>query len=257
VPEVSWLTVAPVKGLALQPRAQVQLERHGVTDNRRFHLVDADGRRFAVRDHGVLLQVGADYDSATSRLTLTFPDGAVIEGEITLGVAVVSDFWGRPVAGRVVEGPWGPALSEFVGGAVRVVQSDEPGAGVDRGRGKVSLVSDASLEELARQGSRNGAVDGRRFRMLIGLAGCEPHEEDSWLGREVSVGAAVVRLLGTVGRCAVTTRNPDTGRRDFDALGAIMAYRGRNPLTKELDFGVFGDVVEPGPVQVGDPVVPR
>ena len=56
-------------------------------------------------------------------------------------------------------------------------------------------------------------------------------------------------------RCAMTTRNPDTGERDFDTLAAIRDYRGlRNG--KHLDFGVYADVEEPGPVRLGDPVEP-
>ena len=54
-------------------------------------------------------------------------------------------------------------------------------------------------------------------------------------------------------RCRMTTRNPDTGVRDFDTLRAIKDYRGlRNG--KSIDFGVYADVVQPGVIRVGDPV---
>ena len=96
------------------------------------------------------------------------------------------------------------------------------------------------------------ALDGRRFRMLVHLAGCEPHEEDGWDGRLLSLGEAVVRVGGPVPRCATTTRDPETGERDFDTLRAIKAYRGLRER-KHIDFGVYADVVEPGRVRVGDP----
>ena len=54
--------------------------------------------------------------------------------------------------------------------------------------------------------------------MLVGLAGCRPHEEDEWNGRLLRVGEAVVRVGGPVPRCATTTRDPETGERDFDTL---------------------------------------
>jgi uncharacterized protein YcbX len=177
---------------------------------------------------------------------------------VQLGEPLETDFWGRPVQGRVVEGPWAEALTEFAGRPLRLARSDDPGVGVDRGsaRGPVSLVSDASLAELGRQSGAGRPVDGRRFRMLVGVDGCDPHEEDSWLGLPVRIGEATVRFTGAVGRCVVTTRNPDTGQRDFDTLKAIKAYRGQNPVTGELDMGVFGFVVEPGRVRIGDAVEP-
>jgi len=254
VPSISRISIAPVKGLALDHPQQVMLHRHGVTENRRFYIVDDDGRRYGLLRDGRLWQVAADYDAESERLSIRLPDGSVAEGEVALDGELTTDFYGRPVLGRVVEGAWSEALTKLVGRPLRLIQSVEPGAAVDRGRGGVSLASDASLAELARQVDEE--VDGRRFRMLFSVDGCEPHEEDRWLGREVRIGPARVRMLGAVGRCAITTQNPATGVRDIDTLAAIKAYRGQNPKTKELDFGIFGEVVEPGLVRVGDPVEP-
>jgi hypothetical protein len=132
------------------------------------------------------------------------------------------------------------------------VKADVPGAGVDVE--PVTLVSEESVAELARQAGRD-TVDGRRFRMLVDLAGCLPHEEDSWAGRRVRIGAALLEVGGPVARCATTTRDPATGDRDFDTLRAIEAYRGRRE-GHDIDFGVYARVVEPGRVRVGDAVEP-
>jgi uncharacterized protein len=255
VATVSWISIAPVKGLGLVHPREVMLEEHGVTANRRFYIVDDDGRRYGLLRDGRLWQVGVDYETEPERLSLRFPDGTVAAGSVSLDGEVETDFYGRTVDGQVVVGPWADALSRHVGRPVRLIRSTRPGAAVDRGRGGVSLVSDASLEELARRAG-TAAVDARRFRMLIGVGDSEPHEEDRWLGGEVRIGDARARLLGTVGRCAITTRNPTTGERDLDTLGVIKSYRGPNPRTKEFDFGVFGEVVRPGRVRIGDPVEP-
>jgi uncharacterized protein len=252
---VSRLSIAPVKGMALQHPAAVDLEAHGVSDNRRFHLVDERGRRYGQIRDGTLVRIVPRYDATTDELELRFPDGTVERAVVTLGAPVVTDFYGRPVRGRLVEGPWSRPLSEYAGRPLRLVKTDEPGAGVDRGNGSVTMLSDASLEELARRADRDG-VDGRRFRMLIGLAGCAPHEEDEWLGRTVRVGDALVRLHEQVARCAITTQSPETGLRDFDTLRAIKAYRGLRE-GEAIDFGVYGEVERPGRVRVGDPVVPQ
>jgi uncharacterized protein YcbX len=253
VPTVSSLSVAPVKGLALVHPREVQLEVTGVAENRRFYLIDADGRRYGLLRDGSLALVVPEYDAEAGRLSLRFPDGGEAAGEVALDGAVTTDFYGRDVAGRVVVGPWAEALSEYVGRPLRLIQADRPGVGVDRDRGPVSMVSEASLDELRRRAGREEPVDGRRFRMLIGLAGCRPHEEDEWLGRRVLVGDAVVLLHEQVARCAITTQNPATGRRDFDTLHAIKGYRGLRHGAA-IDFGVYGEVAEPGAVRMGDSV---
>lgn len=253
MPSVARISIAPVKGLALVERGEILLERTGAAENRRFHIVDDDGRRYNQLRNGALVQIRQEYDG--ERLALHFPDDTTAEGEIALGAEITTDFYGRPVDGRLVEGPWSDALSAWAGRPLRLVQS-APGAAVDRGRGHVSLVSRASLEELGRQ-SGQGAVDGRRFRMLFELDGCGPHEEDTWVKRHVRIGEAVVHLRGDVGRCAITTQNPDTGSPDLDTLRTIKAYRretANEKGKKHLPFGVYGEVLEPGRVAVGDHV---
>ena len=255
MPNVSWLSIAPVKGLALVHPREVKLDRSGVAANRRFYLVDAGGRQFGLLRDGRLVQIRPDYDEASDRLSLHLPDGSTVEGEIALGAPVVARFFDkRPVAGRLVEGPWSEAISAHAGRPLRLVKTDRPGDGVDRQRGQVSLVSDASVDEIGRHGGRED-VDARRFRMLIGVGESDPHEEDEWVGRHLQIGEAVVRVRGHVARCAITTQNPETGEPDFDTLRTIKEYRGVRD--GGLDFGVYGDVVEPGRVRVGDPVEPR
>lgn len=61
---------------------------------------------------------------------------------------------------------------------------------------------------------------------------------------------------GHVGRCAITTQNPDTGVADLDTLKALAAYRGDLETTEPLPFGVHAAVATPGRVRVGDPVQP-
>lgn len=255
---VTRISIAPVKGLALVHPDVVTLEKTGVDANRRFHIVDAQGRRYNQIRNGRLVQIKPHYDPDAERLTLTFPDGTVADGDVVLGEPRATDFYGRSVPGHLVDGPFSEALSRWAGRPLRLVQSP-PGAAVDRGRGHVSLVSEASLRALTESAGVDEPVDGRRFRMLFQVDGVEAHGEDEWLNRQTRIGDAVVRLRGTVGRCAITTQNPDVGIPDLDTLRVLESYRGfthKRGGKRELDFGVYGEVVEAGVVRVGDAVHP-
>ncbi len=233
----------------------MELARTGVLGDRRFYLVDEAGLLTNAKRAPRLLSVRAEVDG--TRLILRFPDDSVVDGKVELGERIETGFYGRPVAGRMVVGPWSDALSELAGKPLRLVRTEHEGDGHDRGSwAGATLVSTASLETLGAAAGAEQPVDGRRFRMTIGVEGVEPHAEDDWLGRRVRVGDAVVVVHGKTGRCAVTTLDPDSGTRDFDTLGTIAAYRGDVPTHEPLPFGVWCEVAEPGPVAVGDPVEP-
>jgi hypothetical protein len=92
--------------------------------------------------------------------------------------------------------------------------------------------------------------------MTFGIDGVAAYAEEGWLGRDVRIGNAIVRVAGNVGRCAVTTHDPDTGRPSFDTLHVLNHHRGHVPTSEPLPFGVWSEVVVPGAVAVGDPVGP-
>jgi uncharacterized protein len=251
---VSLLSIAPVKGLGLVHPQEVLLGPHGVADNRRFCLIDENDRRYGALRDPRLVVIGVAWDPERSWLELRFPDGTVAEGKVEPRGELSTDLHERTLTGRLVHGPWSGALSRFAGRPLRMIEAEAPTRSLDRALGPVTIVSEESLVELARQADVDG-VDGRRFRMLVHVSGCRPHEEDEWLGREVRLGAARVRPLEQVARCAITTTSPETGQRDLDTLRTIATYRGlRNG--NQADFGVFGEVVQPGLVRVGDSVEP-
>lgn len=253
---VAWLSVAPVKSMRLQPVDEIELEGTGVRGDRRFYLVDEEGALVNAKRMPALLTVRPTVDE--EGLILRFPDDSTVEGETRASAERIETiFYGRPVAGRIVEGPWAAALSELAGKPVRLARTEREGDGYDRGRSAgASLVSTASLDALRAAARADRPVDGRRFRMTVGLDGVAAHAEDGWIGSRVRLGAATVLVRENVGRCSVTTRDPDTGVRDLDTLGAIAEYRAHIATTEPLPFGVWCEVVEPGRVAVGDSVEP-
>jgi MOSC domain-containing protein len=250
------ISIAPVKGLGLVHPAAVELTRRGVAGDRRFWLTTADGRLANGKPYPRLMQVRPEWDEDTRRLALRFPGGDVVSGVVEPGDPVQAVLWGEPHPSRRVAGPWQGALSEFIGVQLTLLWSE--GGAVDRGTdraGWMSIISRASLERLREMAGTSREVDGRRFRMLFEIDGVDAHQEDTWIGGRVAVGGAVVAPLGDVGRCAVTKCDPDTGASDLDTLGALAGYR-REGRVEPLPFGVWGDVLVPGRVAVGDPVRP-
>ena len=73
---------------------------------------------------------------------------------------------------RLVRGPWSEALSAHVGRRVRLVRT-EAGTAVDRERGPVSMLSEASLEELRQRAGRDERVDPRVFSALAAASGVQ------------------------------------------------------------------------------------
>jgi uncharacterized protein YcbX len=253
VGRVVRLSIAPVKALGLVHPEHVDLGLGGVAGDRRFWLVDEDGRLFNDKRHGPLVRIRPEWDEGTSVLSLRFPDGTTVSGTVEPGEPVAVQMYGAPVASRAVDGPWAAALSEYASTPLRLLYA-EPSA-VDRvpEGGSVSLVSRGSLARLAAEADTPEPLDGRRFRMLFEVDGLLPHEEDTWLGSDVAIGDAVIRVNGDIGRCVVTSHDPDTGVTTVDTLGALARYR-REGVVEPLPFGVYGSVVSPGRVAVGDAV---
>jgi uncharacterized protein YcbX len=251
---VAWIHVAPIKSLRIQERQRVHLAMTGVDDDRRFCIVDEAGRMLNAKRVHAFIAVRPELEDGT--LTLHMPDGRAVRGPVELGATVPVSIYRRTVAAREVKGPFTNALSSLDGRTARLVRFDAPGEGVDRAGdgGMASLLSVASLDAMAEAASADGPVDPRRFRMLFGVAGVPAHAEDEWIGRLVHIGQAVIVPTGNIGRCAVTTLDPETGESTLDTLAALARYRSAVDTTEALPFGVWARVERPGDVAVGDDV---
>ena len=249
---VAWILQSPVKGLAVRQLDECELTEAGIEGDREFFLVDENDRLVNAKGLGALQQIVPSYDREAGFLTLAFPDGTTVSQEVGLDGSLGAQFWGDTVEVRVVEGPWSEAIADFTGRDLRLVRAHGPAP--DRRRsGAATLLGTGSLQALARMLGVD-EVDQRRFRMNFGVEGLGEHGEDEWLGRRVRLGEAVVVPQGNVGRCAVTTQNPDSGAPDLDTLKALAAYRRVVETTEPLPFGVYAAVAQPGRVRVGDPV---
>jgi len=250
MPRVVRFSIAPVRSLGLEHPDTIEVTPLGVLEDRRFFLADDTNRLIDKLVVPTLSQISTHTNPEATHLRMTFPDGQVVEDDVRLTEAVETPIHGRTGVGHVVDGPWAAPLSDFAARPITLIRCDRPGG--TRAGNPVSLVSDGSVAELASHAEVE-TVDPRRFRMLIELDGADPHEEDTWIGTRISLGAAELLITKPTARCAMPTQNPDTGERDLDTLRTIIAYRGLRE-GKHADFGVLGDVTVPGTIRLGDEV---
>jgi MOSC domain-containing protein len=248
---VTALSIAPVKGLRVASVQRIALGPGGAHGDRRFYLVEERGWMVNGKHSGVLQTVVAELGE-DDRLTLRFPDASEVSAAVELGETLPTRFHSLPRTARLVRGPFSAALSEHAGERLRLVEAVDRSSAIDRGPGGgVSMISRGSLAALA-QAAGQPSVDARRFRMTVELGGVEPFAEDAWLGREIVLGDAGVLLHGHVGRCIVTSRNPLSGIVDLPTLDLLRSFRSDLETTEPLPFGVYGEVVRPGALRVGD-----
>lgn len=84
-----------------------------------------------------------------------------------------------------------------------------------------------------------------RWRGNIWFDGAPTWAEFDWIGRQITLGTARLKVEERITRCLATTVNTDTGLRDVDTLKALNTQ-------DHQDFGVYVTVVQSGDVALGD-----
>lgn len=119
-----------------------------------------------------------------------------------------------------------------------------PGRGMtDSAFASVSIMNVASHEAVA--ATLDTPIGIERWRGNIFLDDAPAWAELEWLGRDIQVGSAVLRVRDRIRRCSVTNTNPMSGVRDTETLDALNTHFGHQ------DFGVYAEVVKTGALNVG------
>lgn len=242
--------LTPLKGARHASLRAVTLDAQGAVGDRTYCLVDvAAAKVLRTVQHPALTTMTA---SATDsgELSVGLPDGRTLTDTPTAtGGTLTCDYWGRPTPLDLLDGPHGALLSELLGRPVTLARA--PRRGVIYGAG-VTLVTRASLEELADR--VGGSVDPARFRATLVVDADEstPFIEDSWVGRDLTIGGVSLRIGAPVPRCAVIDIDPATGERGSRLLTTLAGYRPLNDAGEPC-FGVYAEVRAPGVVAVAEP----
>jgi uncharacterized protein YcbX len=136
------------------------------------------------------------------------------------------------------------ALAAELGEGVRLIKQN-------RGVFDVAPLSLITTQTIAALGTLMGReFDALRFRpnLLVRAAGDEPFQEDAWVGATLRIGDAAMRVDQRDQRCVMINVDPETTERDPAILRTVARER-------QACLGVYGTVVAPGRVAVGDAVV--
>jgi len=108
----------------------------------------------------------------------------------------------------------------------------------------ISIQTTASLDALS--GHMATPLSQDRFRGNLWLDRAQAFDEFDWIGRDITIGAAVLTIKERITRCRATMANPETGAVDADTLGTLAAVYGHE------DFGVYAVVKQGGEIAVND-----
>jgi len=248
----------PVKGLSAERLDRVTLAPgRCLPHDRRFAIAlpstrfDPQRPEWLAKTHFVMLmrdealaQLHTTFDPASGELSIADDSGLALRACIAepAGRQQISDF-----------------LADFLGDAVerplRIVEAPghtfadarrKPNATTDQYVSLINLASIAALEETVEV-----PVDPLRFRANVYFTGTPAWGELDWIGSEMMLGEARLRVVAAITRCAATEVNPATAERDLDIVAALRRGFGHNLM------GVYAEVAEGGALATGDPLVVR
>ena len=237
---VTELWQYPVKSLQGIVRDSVDVVASGIVDDRRWALIDGNGRLCSAKRHSKLFE-------AVGR-----PDGAVQlpDGTVTRDDSVISGWLGSEI--RLMERDADTQVEfemtfEPPNDDAEFIQWPAP-AGTFFDLAALHIISTATLEHCR---SLRPELDWniRRYRPNIVIdVDVEPFGEDAWAGTDVQIGGATIRVDSPTIRCAMPLRAQPGGiERQPELFHALDAIHNNF-------LGVYCSVTSPGSIKLGDAV---
>jgi MOSC domain-containing protein len=179
-----------------------------------------------------LAALQTEFDAPTHTLTIRRQGQKALRGDL------------RTAAGRlVVETFMASYCAEELRGPPKVLYGDGHSFS-DVAKKVVSIINLASVAQIE---ARIGApIDPVRFRANVYVDGWPAWREFDLLGREIVVGAARLKVVKRIMRCAATNVEPTTGIRDLYIPETLQKN------FEHGDCGVYAEVTAPGEIAVGD-----
>jgi uncharacterized protein len=217
----------PVKSMAGEALEAAEVAWHGVAGDRRWGFI----RDRMVRSGFPWLTIRERPEMSHYRPRLADPDRP--DGS---AVRVAT-----PASGEIDVAD--PALGALLGDGVRVIKQDR---GIFDTH-PLSLITTQTVASLAEAVGSPLSVLRFRPNLLVEAATDEPFPEDAWVGAVLRLGGVRMRVDKRDQRCVMVNVDPVTTERNPTVLRTIARQR-------DACLGVYGAVVEPGRVSVGDEV---
>ncbi|MFC3853091.1 MOSC domain-containing protein [Salinispirillum marinum] len=227
---VSGLWVYPVKGMSGNPVASLRFDEFGPIDDRRWMLMDEQGRFICQRRFPLIGLFKASV--LGQRLTITAPDGETKNvSPVDCVTAVRAQVWSDDVAVRLAPDAMNQWLSQYFSQPVYLVcyRTDLPrSTHPDYAQAKVGFADgfpllvclEESLAALNQQRDGSNALSMLRFRPNIVLSGAPAWQEQYWL--KLTSDTHQLTIVKPCTRCAVVTIEPGTTERDPSVLRDLM-----------------------------------
>lgn len=254
------LYLYPIKSTHAVSVQEAAVEARGLAHDRRWMLVDADGRFLSQRELPALVRVQAYVVPAGLRITA--PGTAPLEVARPAAEAprLAVRIWKNTVEAALAEAPAHAWFSRVLGRPCRLVFMDEAARRpVDPtyavGDDYVSfadgypllLTTQASLEALnARLAT---PVPMNRFRPNVVISGVGAFAEDGW--QRIRIGAVTFHVVKPCARCAITTTDQQTGAVGVEPLRTLATFRRRDG---KVYFGQNLIPQDRGVIRAGDAV---
>jgi MOSC domain-containing protein len=203
--------------------------------------------------------------SEPGAITVIFPDGSAIRSTDSTVDKVLSDFLGHPVTltatppenAQMEHSDPDEVIRHGVTAVVRT-ESRPLGVGTFFNFAPLHLLTTSTLARIAAL-TPDGTADQERYRPNIVISTGEAgFTENDWLGRDLSVGDAVLRVIARTPRCAVPTLAHGAGLPRDPAALRVLAEHNQVPAFDgrpgEPCAGVYAEVLRPGRIHRGDAV---
>lgn len=252
----------PLKSAAGVSCRQVELDRFGVCDDRRWMMIDPEGapvtqreapRLALLRAHNSPEGLHLEWGDGEARTTVERPGRAAPRVRVTI--------WGDALRLPMADEAANAWLATQLGLEARLAwMPDDVDRPVNPRYAKpddrtsltdgypLHIIGSGSMADLNDRLERPVGVE--RFRPNIYVEGPPAFDEDSW--ENVRIGGSNLRVVKPCARCAVTTVDPATGSRGKEPLRTLSAYRkreggvmfGQNALHEGTGTLRVGDSVE-------------
>ncbi|RAJ94295.1 hypothetical protein LX87_04181 [Larkinella arboricola] len=262
-PVLKEIWIYPIKSLGGISLSEAVVEQKGFQYDRRWMLVEPNGKFLTQREHTVMALVNVEMSDEFLRVYHRHhpDDGLEIPLNQTTGEALTAYVWDdQAVDAQVVSRQADEWFSRLLGLPCRLVyMPDNSLRPVDpryaRPDDVVSfaddfpylLISTDSLDELNRRAG--ASLEMIRFRPNLVVEGTSPHDEDTWY--HFRIGDLAFYGVKPCARCVLTTIDPETARKGKEPLKTLATYR---RLDNKLLFGQNVLAETSGTLRVGQPV---